>query len=283
MKLYPSIPDEVAAYIQRQPVFFTGSAPTHLAHINVSPKGLSATHFRILTPNLCAYIDRTGSGCETIAHAYENGRLCLMFCSFGPTPGIIRLFCKSTVVEWDEPAFGSWMKRITGSEKPPFDGTRAIIVAEVWECQTSCGYGVPRVKKALYAPTNEDGDALTVDPVVEEILREGFKGNGKEDPRTAKLTELSVFEERPSMDQWAAQKTTNNSMLQYQRDNNSRSIDGLPGLRAARRDAGEQGKLWWGDVKARVRRAAAERDGAALGFVIAFLLWVFLTRMGAVL
>lgn len=206
-----------------------------------------------------------------------------MFCSFGPTPGILRLFCRSSVVEWDDPAFGAWMKRITGSERPPFEGTRAIIVAEVWQVQTSCGYGVPRVKKALYAPTNEDGDTLPLDPTIETILRQGFKGDGKENPQTSKLNELSVFEERPAMDQWAAQKTSNNSMLRYQQDNNSSSIDGLPGLRAARRDAGEKGKLWWGDVKARVRRAAAERDGAALGFFIAVLMWIVLTKMGVVL
>ncbi|KAK0387958.1 hypothetical protein NLU13_4202 [Sarocladium strictum] len=283
MKLYPLIPDEVAATIRRQPVFFTASAPTHLPHINVSPKGLAATHFRILTPNLVAYIDRTGSGNETISHAYENGRLCLMFCSFGPTPGILRLFCKATVVEWDEPAFAGWMKRITGNEAPPFEGTRAIIVAEVWECQTSCGYGVPRVKKGLYAPTDEDGEALPLDPAVEKVLREGFKVNEGEDPKEAKLTELSVFEERPAMDQWAASKTSSNTMLRYQRDNNSRSIDGLPGLRAARRDAGEKGRLWWGDMTARLNRALAEKDGAALGFFIAVVMWIILRRVGIML
>jgi hypothetical protein len=280
MKLYSSVPDDIAAWAQRQPVFYTGSAPTHLPHINVSPKGLAATHFCILTPNLCAYIDRTGSGCETIAHAYDNGRLCIMFNSFGPTPGILRFFCRSRVVEWDEPEFGSWVKRITGSEQAPFDGARAVIVGEIWEVQTSCGYGVPRVKKALYAPTTDEGDALPLDSSVEAVLRQGFKADKSDgDTLDAKLTELSVFEERPAMDQWAAQKTSNNSLIRYQRDNNSCSIDGLPGLRAARRDAGEKGKLWLGDAKARLTRATAERHGAALGFMIALVLWVILTKL----
>ena len=113
MKLYPSLSDELAAWAQQQPVFFTASAATHGRHINVSPKGLTDTHFAVLGPNRCAYIDRTGSGCETIAHAYENGRLCLMFTSFGAAPRILRLFCTAS---------SSGTRRLPGPRAPDRQG-----------------------------------------------------------------------------------------------------------------------------------------------------------------
>src|ERR1700709_731315 len=54
---------------------------------------------RILSPNLVAYLDHTGSGCETVSHMYEpsNHRLTVMLSSFGPSPRIMRLFCTGTV------------------------------------------------------------------------------------------------------------------------------------------------------------------------------------------
>ncbi|KAK2025601.1 pyridoxamine phosphate oxidase [Colletotrichum zoysiae] len=245
MKLYPSINPDLADWAARQPVFFTASAPTHLPHINVSPKGLSA-HFAVLSPNLVAYIDRTGSGCETIAHSYENGRLTLMFMSFGPSPRILRLFCKSRIIEWDHPEFDSWMKRIVPkgpAGRGSYDGARAVVVGEVWEVQTSCGYGVPMVRKELYAPSG-DNDGAPDD-------------------------ELSVFEERPTLDFFWKQRVDNNTVGTYHVEKNRTSIDGLPGLRAARRDAGET--LWVADARARLARAARETDGVLLGVLLVVL------------
>ncbi|KAG5913381.1 hypothetical protein E4U42_001223, partial [Claviceps africana] len=150
MKLYPTLPPDLAAWAQRQPFFLTATAGTHTRHINVSPKGLSTTHFAVLSPTQCAYIDRTGSGCETIAHVYDNGRLCLMFMSLGPAPRILRLFCAATVVEHDDARFGTLVRRIGArGGRDVFEAARAVIVADVWEVQTSCGFGVPRVKRAL--------------------------------------------------------------------------------------------------------------------------------------
>ncbi|MDI1486633.1 MAG: sporulation-induced protein [Ramalina farinacea] len=78
-----------------QPLFFTASAPLHnpYTHVNVSPKGLPAASLSVFDPNHAAYVDGTGSGCETIAHAYENGRVTVMFCSFEKNPRILRWFC----------------------------------------------------------------------------------------------------------------------------------------------------------------------------------------------
>lgn len=267
MKLSPSLSDDLARWAELQPVFFTGSAATHGRSVNVSPKGQDA-HFSVLGPNQCAYIDRTGSGCETISHAYENGRLCLMFMSFGPSPRILRLFCRVTVVEWDQPAFPALIRNVAKGKREVFDGARAVILCDIWQTQTSCGFGVPRVKKGLYSPDGDGEDGTGIARGINEILREGVQDGEK-------LDELSVFEQRPTLDTWATKKTQGNQMLDYQVTNNTHSLDGLPGLKAARREAGQV--LWVGDLKARLRRIASEGEAVAAGFLLAVLLYfVFL-------
>lgn len=263
MKLFPSLSDDLARWAELQPVFFTGSAATHGRHVNVSPKGLDA-HFSVFSPNQCAYIDRTGSGCETISHAYENGRLCLMFMSFGPSPRILRLFCRVTVVEWDQPAFPALIRKVAKSKREAFDGARAVILCNIWQAQTSCGYGVPRVKKGLYSPDGDDEDGPGIARAIDQVLREGVQDGDK-------LDELSVFEQRPTLDHWASKQTEDNKMLGYQVTNNSSSLDGLPGLKAARREAGQM--LWVGDLKARLRRIASEGEAVAAGFLLAVVFY----------
>ncbi|KZF19481.1 hypothetical protein L228DRAFT_251075, partial [Xylona heveae TC161] len=101
---YPSISSNLADWALNQPLFFTASAPLAGRHVNISPKGHPRSTFRILDENHAAYIDATGSGSETISHAYEpgNGRVTIMFCSFGASPRIMRFFCNASVVEWDQ-------------------------------------------------------------------------------------------------------------------------------------------------------------------------------------
>jgi Pyridoxamine 5'-phosphate oxidase len=127
---FDSISPQLAEWAEQQPVFFTASAPLAGKHINVSPKGMTASTFHILSPTRVAYIDATGSGSETISHVYENGRVTVMFCSFGPNPRILRLFCSGRVVEWDQPEFERLLKTMA---KAPVEGARAVIVLDVWK------------------------------------------------------------------------------------------------------------------------------------------------------
>ncbi|KAG9256419.1 uncharacterized protein F5Z01DRAFT_509459 [Emericellopsis atlantica] len=260
MKLYPSLSDDLAAWAAQQPVFFTASAPTHAPHINVSPKGQTSSHLAFLTPNRCAYIDRTGSGCETIAHAYENGRLVLMFISFGAAPRILRLFGTSTVVEWDDPRFDDLVRTISKGQRGAFDGARAVVVCDIFQVQTSCGYGVPRVKQALYDP---DAAADATPPAEQQQQAASEKG-----------AEWDVFEDRPTMDTWAAKKVETAALFDYQKEKNAYSIDGLPGLKSARRDTGQNMRLV--ELQAWGARIAKEGDAVAVGFVGAVVLFLFL-------
>jgi hypothetical protein len=130
VKFYPSLTPDLSEWCMSQPLFYIASSPTYGSHINISPKGLPSTTFSILSPNKAAYIDATGSGAETIAHLYENGRCTVMFCSFEKTPRILRLFCKGRVTEFWEDGFREGVREM-GVEVPV--GARAIIVLEIFK------------------------------------------------------------------------------------------------------------------------------------------------------
>ncbi|KAG6103296.1 hypothetical protein E4U14_006330 [Claviceps sp. LM454 group G7] len=283
MKLYPTLPPDLSSWAQRQPLFLTATAGTHTPRINVSPKGLTDTHFAVLSPSQCAYIDRTGSGCETIAHVYENGRLGLMFMSFGQAPRILRLFCKASVVEYDDPRFEALVKRIAAGKREAFDGARAVIVADIWEVQTSCGFAVPRVKRELYSgreAKNQSGERERKGEARQQKagLVSGSDHDREGEGEGQKADELFVFEARPTLDTALEKIANKNTIRSYQRAHNVASLDGLPGLRASRRDAGE--RLWLGDVRAWIARRACEREAMAVGFVLATLLSLLLRWMG---
>ncbi len=136
-KFFDSISPELAAFIEEQPVFFVGTAPLAASgHVNLSPKGLDT--LRILSPTRVAYLDLTGSGNETAAHLQENGRITFMFCSFGKTPMILRLYGRGRVVPLGSAEWPEWAGLF-----PTLPGTRQVIVGDIETVQTSCGFGVP--------------------------------------------------------------------------------------------------------------------------------------------
>ena len=132
---FDEMSDEIIAFINEQHMFFTASAPAS-GRINLSPKGMDT--FRCLDSKTVAYLDLTGSGNETSAHLTENGRMTIMFCSFGRKPLILRLYGQGRVIHPGDP---DW-EAIYGS----FDdliGARQIIALSIDSLQTSCGYAVP--------------------------------------------------------------------------------------------------------------------------------------------
>jgi predicted pyridoxine 5'-phosphate oxidase superfamily flavin-nucleotide-binding protein len=125
-------------FIQRQRIFFTGSAAAD-GRVNVSPKGLDT--LRILSDNCIAYLDLTGSGNETAAHLRLNDRLTVMFCALDGPPSILRLYGKGRVLARGVPEYADLIVRhFSGKELP---GARQIVVLEIDLLQTSCGFGVP--------------------------------------------------------------------------------------------------------------------------------------------
>lgn len=217
VKFYDTIEPDLAEWAMKQPVFFVASAPLKGRHINVSPKGLPSSSFSILNPNLCAYVDATGSGIETVSHIQENGRCTIMFCSFETSPRIMRFFGTGRAVGWNEPGFDGWLKRMGNKN---LTGARAVIILDVFKAQTSCGFAVPYLAM-------------------------------KPDPHDA-AKQIAYLEDRNTLGHWAGKQVSSGTMNDYRSKWNNCSLDGLPGLRVARRHAGE--RLWYGDIKAQVRK-----------------------------
>jgi hypothetical protein len=254
---YPSIPPELQAWAMAQQVFFVASAPRVGKHINVSPKGVPSSSLAILGPNECAYVDCTGSGAETIAHVYENGRVTIMFCSFEASPRIMRFFCTGEVVEWTDKRFEPLLERMGLVGAKRLDGARAIIHLNVFKCQTSCGYGVP-----LLARVPPKADVLD---------------DADEEKRTVGANEemdgwVAGFRDRETMGHFARKKEGLNTMHKYQAEWNSDSLDGLTALRAAMRDRGQS--VWVEEAKAWSRRMWGQRDAVGVGFTFAVMLWL---------
>ncbi|KAH7039922.1 uncharacterized protein B0I36DRAFT_3482 [Microdochium trichocladiopsis] len=264
---FPSLSDGLRAWAQAQPVFFIASAPRHGKHINVSPKGYTDGTFKILGPNLCAYVDRTGSGNESISHIYENGRATLMFCSFGSQPRIMRLFCRGRVIEWDSPEFGSFLSDTMKLDK--VDAARAIIVLDIFKVQTSCGYAVPRIRRAL-GNLEDEHDSPAEDGTVDESSLNDRLRKEKADIGVA------GFEERPTLKFFNSKREREGTAHDYQNEMNTSSLDGLPGLRAARRDTGEN--LPIADALNIIRGVfVGQKAGIVFGFLLAVLLQFLVT------
>ena len=144
-KVYAGLDDRLRQFISAQHVYFVATAPSGGGgHVNVSPKGHRDT-FAVLGPSTVAYLDLTGSGAETIAHLRQNGRITIMFCSFGETPKILRLQGRGQAVLPGEPDWGPLSRHfpLAPGWDTGRDGHRAIIVAELDRIADSCGYAVP--------------------------------------------------------------------------------------------------------------------------------------------
>jgi hypothetical protein len=134
-KFYTELNDNLREFIAGQHIFFHASAPNQ-GRINLSPKGLDT--FRVLSDQRVAYLDLTGSECETAAHIGENGRLTIMFCSFHDKPLILRLYGRGSVIHPRDARWPELRPRF-----PELPGARQIIVLDIESIMTTCGFAVP--------------------------------------------------------------------------------------------------------------------------------------------
>ena len=143
-KLFDEITPALREFIEAQPMFFVGTAPSgDEGHVNVSPKG-GANLFRVTGPLGFAYVDLMGSGIETIAHLRENGRIVLMFCSFDGPPKIVRLHGRGVPVQQGDPDFEAALAAFDVTDEQR-RAVRSVIEVEVTRVADSCGFVVPRM------------------------------------------------------------------------------------------------------------------------------------------
>ena len=143
--VFPEITEKHAAFMKRMPVFFVATAPTSTEHrINVSPRS-PGTSVVVTGPTTVHWGDLSGSGCETAAHVFENGRMTLLFVNIldGP-PNIVRLHGTAKVLlpeETDQSILDQLPKAITESK-----GFRCVYRLDVNRITTSCGFTMPIMK-----------------------------------------------------------------------------------------------------------------------------------------
>ena len=192
-KVYEEIDERLSRWIDAQPMFFVATAPGDRGHPNVSPKGYPGT-FRVLGPRRVAYLDAVGSGVETIAHLRADGRIVVMFCAFAGAPRIVRLHGTGTVAQLGDARFEELLST--------FDRDA--------------------IREAGLEPVLRSVIVVDVDRVSDSC------GYG---------VPLMQFEGwRPQLGSWVENRLRTGgptALVDYAREKNAVSIDGLPGLETA--------------------------------------------------
>ena len=127
--------DQRIEFICAQPMFMVATAADGMT-ANVSPKGMDT--LRVMSPGRIAWLNLSGSGNETAAHVLANGRMTLMWMSFGTTPIILRAYGTATVIH---PRDLEWAH--FEGDFPDYGGSRQIFDMTIDRVADSCGTGVP--------------------------------------------------------------------------------------------------------------------------------------------
>jgi hypothetical protein len=136
-KQFPHLEPAHREFIARQKIFFMASAAG--GRVNLSPK--DGKSLRVLDERRVAWLDQTGSGNETSAHALAGGGATMMFCAFEGLPLILRLYGRALIHRRGGETYAAMLAEIFGGEEPA--GARQIVVLVADLVQTSCGYSVP--------------------------------------------------------------------------------------------------------------------------------------------
>ncbi|KIW22765.1 uncharacterized protein PV07_11031 [Cladophialophora immunda] len=187
-QFYETFPPSLVQWLLEQKVFYIASAPlSGDGHVNVSPKGVSdkggpffgvlkepkngspaadkrvgeddeekkATNDKNIVIRKFWYMDLTGSGIETTSHLHEpgNGRITVMFNAFSGPPRILRIFGKGTPLEYGTPAFNDI---VSSQNITIIPGTRSIILVDIHQVGTSCGFSMPCYDFVSFRPTLND-------------------------------------------------------------------------------------------------------------------------------
>ena len=117
---------------------------------------------------------------------------------------------------------------------------------------TSCGYAVPTVNQEAHG-------------------RHKLEASSREIEKTGKLTDppCRCFEDRHLLERWLVNKVNKKALEEYIGTCNSRSLDGLPGLRVARKWKGE----WlWMDFRFWIAKKLGYPEAILLGVFIGIFL-----------
>ncbi|WP_299596784.1 pyridoxamine 5'-phosphate oxidase family protein [uncultured Microbulbifer sp.] len=142
---FPELEGAHIEFIKQQHIYFVATAGAE-GYVNNSPKGMDS--FRIINSKQIAWLNLTGSGNESAAHVLENGRMTIMFCSFGKQPLILRLYGNARVYHKRDAEWQDYSELF-----PTQPGARQIFVVDLAMVQTSCGFAVPYFEFVSDRPT----------------------------------------------------------------------------------------------------------------------------------
>lgn len=243
---FEEIPESLVQWIINQKMFWVATAPlSGEGHVNVSPKG--GPYFGVLDTRTFWYMELSGSGSETLSHIYEpgNGRITIQLNAFEGPPRIIRLWGKGKAFERGTKEYDQFVKQHQVETIP---ATRSIIIVDIHQVGTSCGFSVPFYDFKEYRTTLND-----------------FYAN--------KEKKFAEGNEKENIDRYWAYK-------------NAWSMDGLPGMRMAQRVAKEKSvapiKKMVGPFAPTAYRApeSLPLEQMVIIFIVAFIAGVLATALG---
>lgn len=112
-------------------------------------------YFGVIDNKTFWYMDLTGSGNETLSHLHEpgNGRVTIMLNAYEGPPKIVRLWGKGRALENGTAPFDAFVEE-HGVKLIP--GSRSIIIVDVHQVGSSCGFSVPYYDFKEYRPILND-------------------------------------------------------------------------------------------------------------------------------
>jgi hypothetical protein len=181
-KHHDEITPKLAEFLLAQPVFFVATAEAK-GKINLSPKGLDGC-LAVLDSKRVAWLNMTGSGNETATHLARDGRMTLMVCAFTGPPMILRLYGRAQAIHRRDPRWAELDGLFA-----PMVGKRQIVVLEVEDVITSCGFSVPLMEYQAQRPTLPDWAAAKGEDGIRQYWRD--KNQTSFDGHPTHILELS--------------------------------------------------------------------------------------------
>lgn len=90
--------------------------------------------------------------------------------------------------------------------------------------------------------------------------------------------QIPYLHDRDTLGHWASKQVAADTLHEYHARMNKVSIDGLPGLRRARTDAGE--RLWYKDMKSRIRKRTRPWEPLLIAVISALLTIISMYMLG---
>ncbi|KXN85663.1 hypothetical protein AN958_11000 [Leucoagaricus sp. SymC.cos] len=242
-KLHPQLPPQTIPWIKSQQMFWIATAPlSGSGRVNVSPKVNEGT-FHVVDEGRVWYEDLTGSGVETISHLREpdNGRISILFHAFEGSPQIVRIYGSGKAHEYGTPEYDSFLSSVYDDSTEDREdlgvirrpGSRAVIIVDILQVMTTCGWSVPyyefksyRTKLHDWAEKLESNDVSTASTPTTSPSTSTPHSNTHPDPHPKHPSSSSTFIV-------AVEDLPKSGMKSWWYTRNSHSIDGLPGLSGA--------------------------------------------------